>query len=199
MESNMKTIRSGVYSIVCNSTGEFYIGSTTYLKRRWSQHLTTLRDGTHHNKNLQSLYNRVGPQALSFQTLESIEDNYLTDRENYYLESNKDNPLMLNIMVSTSAPKDLTYRQSLSAKMSNHKRTTEHKQNFYEAHVRPIKVETPTEVLYFDSIKNAAAALDINWVTLRAWMSGNGTQPSEQSAPKTKYKHLVDHKFSYLT
>lgn len=186
-------MKSGVYKIVCNQTGEFYIGSTCYLKKRKSEHFTALAKGQHYNRYLQECYNNNGVGAFSFQVLEALPAEELTARENHYLSMHTDDPLMLNICKSTLADRSDNFRQSMSVKLKNHVRTESHKRNFYDAHICPIRVHTPTEVFHFNSVHEAAKAFNVNFNTLRVWMSDAPiVQPCEQVKPSSKYKHLVD-------
>jgi len=61
----------GVYKIELND--KIYVGSTTQnFKKRWNDHLSTLRRGDHCNKYLQNAYNKHGEESLKFSILEII-------------------------------------------------------------------------------------------------------------------------------
>jgi group I intron endonuclease len=61
---------SGVYKIVNNVNGKFYIGSTTRkISKRWQEHLNKLRKGTHSNCHLQRSYDKYGEKSFDVETL----------------------------------------------------------------------------------------------------------------------------------
>lgn len=62
----------GIYQIKNIITGKYYIGSSVDIKKRWNQHLKTLRRGTHRNKHLQRAYDKYGENAFQFEVLETI-------------------------------------------------------------------------------------------------------------------------------
>lgn len=61
---------SGVYVIVHQPTGHFYLGSSLDMQRRWTTHKRTLDLGTHRNGPLQAAWSESGGRdAFSFQVL----------------------------------------------------------------------------------------------------------------------------------
>jgi group I intron endonuclease len=78
---------SGVYAIVHTASGRTYVGSAKFVVVRWSQHLSDLANGTHHNMFLQRAWDRYGPGAFVFKVLEEVIDpRMLADVENQYFE-----------------------------------------------------------------------------------------------------------------
>jgi len=75
----MKTIyhghsnKSGIYQIKNLVNQKVYIGSSKEFKRRYTQHLNTLKKGTHHNKHLQASFNKHGSDNFTFEVLEVTE------------------------------------------------------------------------------------------------------------------------------
>ena len=63
---------SGVYSIVCKTTGKGYIGSSIDIQYRWKKHLYLLRKGNHTNPHLQSSFNKYGEESLDFRLVEDL-------------------------------------------------------------------------------------------------------------------------------
>ena len=59
----------GVYGIRCLETDKLYVGKTTNLRKRWSQHRTHLRSGGHANPHLQNAWNLYGSEAFEFEVL----------------------------------------------------------------------------------------------------------------------------------
>lgn len=68
----------GIYKITNKSNGKVYIGESLNIIQRWSEHLNTLREGSHHNFKLQNEFNCHGEKCFEFEILlvldESISD-----------------------------------------------------------------------------------------------------------------------------
>lgn len=64
----------GIYQIKNLTTLKVYIGSAKYIKSRWSQHVCSLRRGTHDNSYLQAAWNKYGEYDFEFSVLEIVED-----------------------------------------------------------------------------------------------------------------------------
>jgi hypothetical protein len=61
---------TGIYII---EIGEYYyIGKSVDVFSRWQSHYTLLKQGTHHSKELQSMFSRVGVVGTTFRVLEYI-------------------------------------------------------------------------------------------------------------------------------
>jgi hypothetical protein len=61
---------AGIYII---EIGEYYyIGKSVDVFSRWQSHYTLLKQGTHHSKELQSMFNEVGVVGTTFRVLEYI-------------------------------------------------------------------------------------------------------------------------------
>ena len=75
---------SGVYKITNNITGDFYIGSSKDIKRRWVNHRSP---SVHKQRPNSKLYKDMSSYGLDNFTFEIIEktDN-LKEREQYYIE-----------------------------------------------------------------------------------------------------------------
>lgn len=85
----MRTIslNSGIYKIVCSTTGKFYIGSAINLKRRFEEHKTLLRHNKHHNRRLQNSWNKYGEHNFKFDVIELVEEDYLLDIEQQWIDN----------------------------------------------------------------------------------------------------------------
>lgn len=60
---------SYVYAIICEPTGERYIGASWSPHSRWKEHLKHLRGNWHHSKLLQQRFNQFGEHSLRFEIL----------------------------------------------------------------------------------------------------------------------------------
>lgn len=77
---------SGIYIITNTKSGKFYIGQAGNIEYRFSQHITALRKGKHHNAHLQNAYSKDGEAVFQFDVLEHCEIDELDQREQYYLD-----------------------------------------------------------------------------------------------------------------
>lgn len=78
---------SGVYSIICLSTGRRYVGSTKGFRGRYSNHKKDLKDGVHDNKRLQSSWDSLGADNFEFVILEEVSNkSKLLEREQYWMD-----------------------------------------------------------------------------------------------------------------
>jgi group I intron endonuclease len=59
----------GIYEIVNANNGKRYVGSAVNFARRWAGHQCRLRAGRHHNRHLQSAWNKHGAGAFTFKPL----------------------------------------------------------------------------------------------------------------------------------
>lgn len=63
---------AGIYRIVCEPNGREYIGQSKDVYVRFRKHREKLRNGKHHNFNLQKDYDRYGEGQFNFEILEEI-------------------------------------------------------------------------------------------------------------------------------
>lgn len=78
-----------VYIIRCIPTGEFYVGSSKRIKSRFARHKNSLANGTHHNVNLQSAYDRFGGTAFKYDIMDEVSDDVLRSMEEFYINKLK--------------------------------------------------------------------------------------------------------------
>ena len=80
----MQNMISGVYKITNNITGDFYIGSSKNIEKRWHEHKSP---SVHKQQPNSKLYKGMASYGLDNFTFEIIEktDN-LKEREQYYIE-----------------------------------------------------------------------------------------------------------------
>jgi len=70
-EERLKILKNcGIYIIRNLVNNKIYIGSSVNIKRRFSQHKSTLRHNTHRNKHLQNAWNKYGEINFEFVILE---------------------------------------------------------------------------------------------------------------------------------
>jgi group I intron endonuclease len=80
-------MNGGIYKITNKKNGKFYIGSSKNIKRRWVEHKNDLNNNQHINPKLQNAWNFYGESNFDFLILESIEEDKLLSREQFYLDT----------------------------------------------------------------------------------------------------------------
>lgn len=77
---------SGIYKITRLKTGEIYIGKSTNVKKRWSEHCkTALEVGTIAHSILHTTMEKDGIDDFTFELLEEVPKDKLTEREKYWI------------------------------------------------------------------------------------------------------------------
>ncbi|AEO93840.1 homing endonuclease [Bacillus phage G] len=76
----------GIYCIKNIKNNKVYIGSSSNMKYRWSRHKSDLNCNRHDNKHLQNSWNKYGENNFIFISLEEIEGDKLTEREQFYID-----------------------------------------------------------------------------------------------------------------
>lgn len=77
---------SGIYKITRLKTGEIYIGKSTNVKDRWVQHCKTVFGaGTIAHSILHTTMQKDGLQNFTFELIEEVPKDKLTEREKYWI------------------------------------------------------------------------------------------------------------------
>lgn len=115
---NEKTLSlPGIYQIINDNTGKFYIGSTSNpVKDRVSQHFSYLRANTHANKKLQNSYNKHTESAFSIRVLETFicskkecqKIGYLQEQKYIDLYNSVENGYNINRKAEKPNPREFT-------------------------------------------------------------------------------------------
>lgn len=78
---------SGIYKITSLKTGEIYIGKSTDIKNRWQQHCkTAFNCGTIASSLLHIKMKQYGIENFTFELLESVPKDQLSEREKFYIQ-----------------------------------------------------------------------------------------------------------------
>lgn len=78
---------SGIYKITRLKTGEVYIGKSTNIRDRWIQHCkSAFHCGTISHSTLHTTMERDGINNFTFELLEEVSKEKLTEREKYWIE-----------------------------------------------------------------------------------------------------------------
>lgn len=76
---------SGIYKIKNNINGKIYIGQSSDIYWRWTHHKSDLNHNRHHNRHLQSAWNKYGEDNFSFSIVEKCSEKLLDDKEKYWV------------------------------------------------------------------------------------------------------------------
>lgn len=77
---------SGIYKITRLKTGEIYIGKSTDVKKRWSEHCKTAYGiGSIAHSILHTTIKKDGVENFTFELLEEVPKDKLTEREKYWI------------------------------------------------------------------------------------------------------------------
>lgn len=83
-------MKAGIYQILCVPNGKFYIGSSCDVQRRFAEHKSHLRSGTHQNQYLQHAWKKYGEENFNFLILQLVESELLIfDLEQDWLDKTK--------------------------------------------------------------------------------------------------------------
>jgi group I intron endonuclease len=81
-------MKSGIYKIESPS-GNFYVGSSKNIEKRWREHTRDLNRGRHHNTALQRAADCYGIERIKFCIIEECDESNLIAREQHHIDSLK--------------------------------------------------------------------------------------------------------------
>ena len=88
---------SGIYKITCQETKEIYIGKSTDIKNRWQQHCkAAFNCGTIASSLLHRKMQQYGIENFTFELLETVPKDKLSEREKFYIDFYKTKETGLN-------------------------------------------------------------------------------------------------------
>ena len=79
----------GIYKITNTVTGDFYIGSSKNVKKRWTAHKSPSRWNEHPNCPMYLDFQKYGIDKFEFQVLAEVEANKLKETEQEFIETLK--------------------------------------------------------------------------------------------------------------
>ena len=80
---------SGIYKITNTITGDFYIGSSKDVKRRWNEHKWPSSWKRFPNNPMYIDMQKYGVDKFEFQILEEVEESFLKEAEQQFIEKLK--------------------------------------------------------------------------------------------------------------
>ncbi len=165
---------SGVYVIENVVDGMVYVGSSTNIELRKSQHFSHLRSGVHHNQNLQREFNLYGSKRLEFRVVEHAHSDDLLRLEQLWLDKiGKDGLYNIYLVAGSALGRELSQetKEVLRKKSTGRKKSPEEKakrlNTFMERYggspkrkrVRQIDAVTGETIRVWDGMAEAATAL----------------------------------------
>lgn len=120
--------KSGIYMIKNIKNGDYYIGSSNNIGKRWSQHKRELEENKHYSKYLQRAYNKYGSEYFIFGVIEFTVD--LKEREQHHIDSLSPKYNVSKYAYEGMRGKTLSkeHRAALSRANKGRKHTKEHKE-----------------------------------------------------------------------
>lgn len=104
----------GIYYIVNNLNGKYYIGSSKHIERRFRTHKSMLSNNKHPSPYLQRSWNKHGKDNFSFvvicELLPTTDKSYINELEQYFLD-NADYENVYNIAKTVGRPPDRDMRK----------------------------------------------------------------------------------------
>ena len=76
----------GIYSITNRATGDWYVGQSRNIEKRWRKHRNALNRGNHPVPRLQSAWNTYGSEAFVFDVVAVCSIDELDALEQAYLD-----------------------------------------------------------------------------------------------------------------
>lgn len=95
---------SGIYKIVNTVNGNFYIGSSSNIRKRKEKHFRYLRNDEHENKHLQNAFNKYGESVFIFEVIKYVEQSHLLEQEQLFLNEHFGKPYFYNICGTAGSP-----------------------------------------------------------------------------------------------
>lgn len=77
----------GIYKIINLVNGNYYLGSSKNMIKRWSRHRTNLNCGNHHNIRLLRAWKKYGEKEFEFKCIHIVEECNLLHVEQSYLNT----------------------------------------------------------------------------------------------------------------
>ena len=78
---------SGIYKITNTVTGDFYIGSSKNIKKRWTEHKCKSTWNDNPNSPMYQDMKNYGTDKFEFQVLEEVEESFLKEKEQQFIET----------------------------------------------------------------------------------------------------------------
>lgn len=116
-------MNTGIYRIINNITGDFYIGSASRIGKtpsqtgftvRFDKHLRQLRENKHYNRFLQNSFNKYKEQSFTFEVLSICPPEYCIKLEQWFLDNMKPS---YNIRIIADSNKGIKFTEEHKEKI----------------------------------------------------------------------------------
>jgi group I intron endonuclease len=111
--------KAGIYTITNTVNGKQYVGSSVNVERRWKEHKSTLRNGTHGNSKLRNAANKYGIDSLKFEQIVSIRDADVDKETLFKYEDLMFKELQPELNLAPVAGSTLGYKQTAEQRKRN--------------------------------------------------------------------------------
>ena len=128
----------GIYVITNVANLKVYVGQSIDIRRRWTEHLLTLKRGKHFNKHLQGAYAKYGKDSFIFTIVEECERKQLDDRELFWINkfNSTDNKHGYNIIeVPVTVKQTDQTRRKISESRRGMRFSKSHREHIREARI----------------------------------------------------------------
>lgn len=145
---------SGIYKITNQNNKKYYVGSAANFSRRYSTHLSMLKNNKHDNQYFQNSYLKHGGDKFVFEVLELCPKQDLKEREQFYLKQ-LDRGKMYNLTNSVDC-RDLNRRhihQYIIVSPTNNIIEFEGTLKEFSEHLLPHFTKIKNETLYMSLTK----------------------------------------------
>jgi len=164
---------SGIYKITNVINKKVYIGSAISIKKRWKQHKRLLKNNKHYNTHLQSAYNKYGEVNFIYDIIETVEIDFLLEREEFWIFELKanDNKFGYNKRIKPHSNLGIKLSKKTRFKLSishlGNKHSDESKKKIGESNFKNINQfnKDGTFVRNFNSLQEAADSLNKNYTS----------------------------------
>lgn len=165
--------RSGVYIILNKLNNHRYVGSSKNIYSRLLKHRSLLRAGKHENSHLQNAWNKYTESNFDYAVLEYCEIDKLYEREQFFIDT-----LSPEYNIAPRADSAGFISESMRKNMSISRITGIKSGSIPKTHNKPIFVYNKNGdfVGYWDSIRSACLALEIDYSCVQRVIKGEYTQ-----------------------
>ena len=158
---------SGIYKITNTVTGDFYIGSSKNVKRRWNDHKRPSRWKEQPNNPMYQDMNKYGVNSFVFEVLAEVEEGSLKEVEQQFIEKynpiyNQMNAKGLNI----ERRKESNKKFEKSDKRKEYNKSNKRKEYYKEYHKEHDK-EYYNQLCFYNG-----QTITLNALRMRFWRQG---------------------------
>lgn len=155
-DAKTEILNFGVYYIKNLTSDKLYIGCTTDLCNRWSQHKSTLRKNKHHNIHLQRAWNKYG--------IESFEKKDVFKQEDYWVKLYKADKSRFGYNIKSTGG-------YMNVKMSDGHRANVSIKNKQRS--KKVVLIDGTNITYYKSISDVAKYFNVSLASMGSTIKRN--------------------------